>query len=58
MRKRIMERNWWLASGMVALLVVRLFEPFKSNFLLTLLAALVVGAFTLFLMAVVPKSSQ
>jgi hypothetical protein len=58
MLKRITERNWWLAGAVVVLLIVRLFQPFKSNVPLALIAALVIAVVTIVLMAIIPKSSH
>jgi hypothetical protein len=60
MLKRIIQRkrNWWVTIPLVALLLVRLFEPFKSSFQLSLMAALVIGLVTLVLAAIIPTSNQ
>jgi len=60
MLKRIVlrKRNLWVMSAVVALVTVRLFEPFKSSALLTTLAALAIAVVTVVLAAIIPKSSQ
>jgi hypothetical protein len=55
MLKRIIRPNWWLASAIVVLLIVRHFEPFRSSAQLTMMAALAIGVVTVLLMAIVPK---
>jgi hypothetical protein len=58
MLKRI-EGKWWLSCGIIVFVIVRSFiEPFKSNVLLAMVAALIIGIVTAVLMAIIPKSTQ
>lgn len=58
MLKRIIKGKWWLCSGVIVFLIVRSFEPFKSNVLLAMVLAGVIGIVTVVLMAIIPKTSQ
>jgi hypothetical protein len=58
MLKKVKEK-WWLYTGIIVFLIIRTFiEPFRSNILLAMLAAVVIGIVIVILMAIIPKSSQ
>jgi hypothetical protein len=48
------KRKWWLHSGIIVLLLLRSFvEPFKSNLLWTMAAAVLVGILIAVLMVAI-----
>ena len=52
MLKRLRER-WGIYSGIIIFLIIRSFEPFKSNRLLALAVAVVIGIVIAVLMAII-----
>ena len=58
MLKRLKEK-WWLYSGIIIFLIIRSFvEPFKSNLLLAMAAAVVVGIVIAVLVAIIAARSS
>lgn len=49
-----LKKRWWLYSGIIVIIAINSFEPFKSNGLAAMGVAAVIGLVIVILMAVIP----